>query len=122
MVEHKASFTCRALSDKAWVLDITGELTSEAQQALTDIYEKATSAGVERLLLNFSGLDYMNSSGIGLLVTLLIRVQRQGQQLMAYGLNAHYRRIFELTRLDQAIRVFDDEGSALQAATSQAEG
>ncbi len=50
----------------------------------------------------------MNSGGIGLLVTLLVRVRRQGQRLMAMGLSDHYRQILALTRLDEAIGIFDD--------------
>jgi len=57
----------------------------------------------------------MNSSGIGLLVTLLIRAQRQKQQLLAYGLNDHYRQIFDLTRLDEAIALYSSEAEALAA-------
>jgi len=57
----------------------------------------------------------MNSSGIGLLVTLLIRANRQGQRLLAYGLNQHYRHIFELTRLNEAIHIYDAEAEALAA-------
>ena len=54
-------------------------------------------------MLDFGGLEYMNSSGIGLLVTLLVRANRNQQRLLAYGLSEHYRQIFELTRLDEAI-------------------
>ena len=57
-------------------------------------------------------MTYMNSSGIGLLVTLLIRANRQGQRIYALGLNDHYRQIFELTRLDEAIRLCDGEAQA----------
>jgi anti-sigma B factor antagonist len=55
----------------------------------------------------------MNSSGIGLLVTLLIRVQRQKQKMLAYGLSEHYREIFSLTRLDSAIGIYASEAEAL---------
>jgi anti-sigma B factor antagonist len=55
----------------------------------------------------------MNSGGIGLIVTLLIRANRQGNRLVAIGLNDHYRQIFGLTRLDEAITIFDDEAAAL---------
>jgi anti-sigma B factor antagonist len=58
----------------------------------------------------------MNSGGIGLLVTLLVRANRQNQKLLAVGLTDHYRQIFELTRLDEAIEIHDDEADALQAA------
>ena len=78
-----------------------------------DAYARATASGAKRVLFNFSELEYMNSSGIGLLVTLLIRANRQGQRIGAFGLNAHYRDIFELTRLDEAIHIYDDETAAL---------
>ena len=55
----------------------------------------------------------MNSSGIGLLVTLLIRTQRQKQRLVAYGLTDHYIQIFELTRLNEAIEIYASEAAAL---------
>jgi anti-sigma B factor antagonist len=50
-----------------------------------------------------------------MLVTLLVRANRQKQRLAAYGLTDHYRQIFELTRLDEAITIHDDEPSALAA-------
>ncbi len=68
------------------------------------------------IVLNFEGLEYMNSSGIGLLVTLLIRVNREKQRLLTYGLTEHYRNIFQITRLDDAISIFDSEDEAVQAA------
>ena len=61
------------------------------------------------IVLDFSELDYMNSGGIGLLVTLLVRTQRAGQKLLAVGLSEHYRQILALTRLDEAIAIHDDE-------------
>ena len=60
----------------------------------------------------------MNSSGIGLLVTLLIRVNREKQRLLTYGLTEHYRNIFQITRLDDAIGIYDSEEQAVQAADS----
>ena len=67
-------------------------------------------------MLNFSDLSYMNSGGIGLLVTLLVRANRHSQRLMAFGLSDHYRQIFELTRLDEAVGIHDAEQAALSAA------
>ena len=58
----------------------------------------------------------MNSSGIGLLVTLLVRANRNHQRMLAYGLTEHYRQIFELTRLDEAIAIHETEDAALAAA------
>jgi anti-sigma B factor antagonist len=99
----------------AAIVDIQGDLTSASDQALSAAYERAAAAA-NVVILNFSGLEYMNSSGIGLLVTLLIRANRQHKSLIVYGLNDHYRHIFQLTRLDDAIRIFDSEADALDAA------
>ena len=79
-------------------------------------YTQATNDSTRAVILNFSGLEYMNSGGIGLLVTLLVRANRLKQKLLAFGLNEHYRQIFELTRLDEAIGIYDDEAAALAAA------
>jgi anti-sigma B factor antagonist len=58
----------------------------------------------------------MNSGGIGLLVTLLVRAQRQGERVLAFGLSEHYQQIFELTRLDEAVGIHESEDAALAAA------
>lgn len=97
------------------IIDVKGEINAFAELALMDAYNQATSNGIRNILLNFSGLDYMNSSGIGLLVTLLIRARRQNQRLYACGLSEHYRQIFELTRLNEAISIFPTEADALEA-------
>src|SRR5205823_7649794 len=98
------------------VLDIRGQVTASAESALSETYNQASSNGVRTVILNFAGLEYMNSSGIGLLVTLLIRANRQGHRLYAVGLSDHYKDIFELTRLNEAIRIFDSEAAAIQAS------
>jgi anti-sigma B factor antagonist len=92
-------------------------VTNQAEAALTDAYNKACDGGVKNVVLNFTGLEYMNSSGIGLLVTMLVRAQRQGQKLLAYGLTDHYRQIFELTQLNRAIRICTDENNAIASAS-----
>ena len=97
------------------VVDITGEITSASEPVLMDAFARATTEDTRAVILNFAGLEYMNSGGIGLLVTLLVRANRQRQQLMALGLTDHYRQIFSLTRLDEAIGVFDTEEQALAA-------
>lgn len=109
------SLNVRQVGSDTAIIDIQGEINAYAENALMDAYTLATSKGARNLLLNFEKLDYMNSSGIGLLVTLLIRAQRQKQHLMAYGLSEHYRQIFELTRLNEAIAIFEDETVALAA-------
>jgi anti-sigma B factor antagonist len=108
----------RKVSDDMSVIDVKGELTAFAEGVLMDAYGQASDGKVRAIVLNFGGLEYMNSSGIGLLVTLLIRVNREKQRLLTYGLSEHYRNIFQITRLDDAIGIYDSEEQAVQAADS----
>jgi anti-sigma B factor antagonist len=114
MQPTKVTMTVRPLSDFTSVVDIVGEITASAENVLMDAYTQATTAGARSIILNFTDLDYMNSSGIGLLVTLLIRANRSRQKLLVYGLTDHYRQIFELTRLSEAIEIFSSEAEAVQ--------
>ena len=114
--QTNVKMSVRKSSPTACVVDIHGEINAAAEPALMDAYNEACVQGARNILMNFTDLQYMNSSGIGLLVTLLIRVRRQNQRLMAFGLNDHYRQIFELTRLNEAITIFEDEAQAIKAA------
>jgi anti-sigma B factor antagonist len=122
MPETKVEMTVRHGAASASVIDIQGEVTAQCESVLMDAYTEAVSTGARAVALNFGGLEYMNSGGIGLLVTLLIRAQRQGQRLVAFGLNDHYQQIFALTRLNEAIGVYDSEAAALAALDGPAGG
>lgn len=100
---------------EAGIIDIQGDLRSSGEDALSDAYSRASETA-NAVILNFDGLEYMNSSGIGLLVTLLIRANRQKKRLLICGLSEHYRHIFQITRLDDAIAIYDTEADALSAA------
>jgi anti-sigma B factor antagonist len=116
MPEAATTFEVREVSPTARVIDIKGDITAGSEDVLMDAYGRASGDGVQAIVLSFAGLDYMNSGGIGLLVTLLVRAQRQRQRVLAFGLSEHYRQIFELTRLDEAVSIHDDEAAALEAA------
>jgi anti-sigma B factor antagonist len=113
MPEAATRFEVREVSEGARVIDIKGDITAASEDLLMDAYARAGEPGVRTIVLSFAGLDYMNSGGIGLLVTLLVRAQRQRQRVLAFGLSDHYRQIFELTRLDEAVGIHDSEDEAL---------
>ncbi|HSJ58367.1 MAG TPA: STAS domain-containing protein [Anaerolineae bacterium] len=106
------------VDDATCILDIDGELTAFAEDKLMGAYNDACGTPVQNVILNFERLEYMSSSGIGLLVTLLIRAQRQQQRLLASGLSDHYRHIFELTRLDEAIALYPTDQEAVAAVAA----
>jgi anti-sigma B factor antagonist len=114
MSEPRTTVRVRQAGGLAAVIDISGDVTSASEPVLMAAYEQADRLGARRLVLNFGGLGYMNSGGIGMLVTFLVRANRNHQHLTAFGLSDHYREIFELTRLDEAITIYDDEQSALR--------
>src|SRR5215212_99125 len=107
MPEAHVKMNVRKASEKVSLIDVNGELTAFAEDVLMDAYNQASDGQARAIILNFEGLEYMNSSGIGLLVTLLIRINREKQQLLTYGLSDHYKSIFQITRLDDAIAIHD---------------
>jgi anti-sigma B factor antagonist len=113
MPEATATFEVRREGSAA-IVDIRGDVTAGSEAVLMSAYEETGDA--KAVVLNFSDLSYMNSGGIGLLVTLLVRANRHSQRLLAYGLSDHYAQIFELTRLDEAVGIHDTESDALAAA------
>jgi anti-sigma B factor antagonist len=118
MSQAASTLDVRQAGEATGIIDISGEITAASEAQLMEAYAAAAGERTRAVVLNFSRLEYMNSSGIGLLVTLLVRANRQRQRVLAYGLNDHYRQIFELTRLDEAITIHDTESDALAAATA----
>ena len=116
MTESTIRVDARHVDAHVSVIDIAGSLTRSAEQALLDAYRAASGPQTRVIILNFAQMDYMNSSGIGLLVTTLVRANRNDQRVFAHGLTAHYQDIFEVTRLNEAIHIFPDEETALREA------
>ena len=116
MTQASIDMSVRIISQKTSIVDIRGDVTAVAESALMNAYAQANQPSTKTIIFNFGGLEYMNSGGIGLLVTFLIRANRHKQQVMACGLSEHYRHIFELTRLDEAIAIYDTEAAALDAS------
>ena len=118
MPQAQVIMDVRNVNDTVSVIDVKGELTAFAEGVLMQAYNQASDRRVHAIVLNFEGFEYMNSSGIGLPVTLLIRINREKQRLLTYGLSEHYRNIFQITRLDDSISIYDSEEEAARAADS----
>ena len=97
MPQAQVSMDVRKASDGVSVVDVRGELMAFAEGVLMEAYKVAS---------------------IGLLVTLLIRVNREMQRLLTCGLSEHYRNIFQITRLDDAVATYDSEEEAVLAASA----
>ena len=97
----------------AVIIDLHGEINAFAEEGLNSAYKKAASQGESNILLNFGGVDYINSTGLALIVGLLTQARKSSLHLKAFGLSDHYLEIFRTTRLDDFIAIFPDEQSAL---------
>lgn len=95
------------------VIDLRGEIDGSADQALDNAYSEAERQNTEAILLNFTGVDYINSTGIALIVRLLAQARKSRRRLLTCGLSDHYVEIFKITRLSDFMSVYPDEASAL---------
>ncbi len=98
--------------DGAAILDLVGDVDSSAEASLQRAYDEATHER-RSVVLNFSRTDYINSTGIALIVGLLAQARAQAVKIAACGLSEHYREIFEITRLADFMRIADNEDGAI---------
>ena len=115
MLPEKIKATVRNIGEDIGVITITGEVTGFAENVMMDAYRSIVDSGRTKIIMNFKDMEYMNSSGIGLLVTIMIRASRSDHQLAAVELRSHFRRVFGLTRLQEVMPVYDSEDEAVAA-------
>lgn len=94
------------------VLVFHGDINRAAQEGLDAAYQDAKSSP-GRLLLDFSDTDYINSTGIALIVGILADARTSGRPIAAFGLTDHYQEIFSITRLSDFMTIYQDEDAAL---------
>lgn len=93
-------------------LQMRGDVDGAADAAVADAYATAAAAGSARVVLDFSEVRYINSTGIALIVRLLADARRERREVIATGLSAHYREIFELTRLSDFMTIAEPAQAA----------
>jgi anti-sigma B factor antagonist len=103
------------------IVDLHGEVNAAAEDGLNAAYAEAESQPSDIILLNFGDVEYINSTGIALIVGLLARARKSHRQLLACGLSPHYVEIFKITRLADFLSVFDDEDAALASQSPRAQ-
>jgi anti-sigma B factor antagonist len=102
------------------VVEMSGEINALAEHELNDAYAQAIASDPARILLNFGRVDYINSTGIALIVGLLARARKEHRAMTACGLSDHYREVFEITRLADFMSIFPDEASAVSGLPASA--
>ena len=98
---------------EAIIIDLSGDVTNRGQQAIESAYEQALDGEPQRVFFNFSDIEYINTSGIAVLISLVMEGERSGRKIGFFGLSAHYRKVFKLVRLPLYADVYDTEDEAL---------
>jgi anti-anti-sigma factor len=98
--------------DGAAVLALHGDVNASAEAALQGAYARATSGDASAVVLDFSDVEYINSTGIALIVGLLAQARARDVEVRATGLSDHYREIFEITRLADFMTIEEGEDDA----------
>lgn len=96
----------------ACVIRLGGTLDGAAASPFDAAFSEASETGAVRIGLDFAAVDYVNSTGIAVIVDLLRRARDLGLQVDAWGLTDHYREIFEITRLVEFMTVYRGETDA----------
>lgn len=102
-------------ADEKVVLDLEGDINTFAEQTLERAYAEAEGLDPSAIALNFEGVDYINSTGIALIVSLLAEARKHQRELVVYGLSDHYQEIFKITRLADFMTIYEDEHAAFAA-------
>ena len=98
------------------VVDVAGRITlGEGSSTLRDALRDLLTKGQKKLLLNLGEVSYIDSSGIGELVSAFTTVTNQGGQLKLLGVNKRIKDLLQITKLYTVFEVQDEESTAVRS-------
>lgn len=100
------------LDGRLGFLDFPRDVTAQTRETAYTAYNTLATARVDLVALNFEGTDYLNSAGIGLIISLVEDATQAGRKIFAYGLSSHYRKLFSMVGLTERIVLVDNEDDA----------
>lgn len=107
--------TTRQVGDVT-VIDAAGRITlGEGASAFRDTIRDLAAKGDKKILLNLSDVSYIDSSGIGEMVSGFTTVTNHGGQLKLLGLSKRVKDLLQITKLYTVFEVFDDEAGAVRS-------
>jgi anti-sigma B factor antagonist len=110
--------------DGATVLAVTGEVDVATAPQLRQEAVRLAGSGGSRLVIDLSGVDFLDSTGLGVIVGVLKRVRTHGGELAIAGAENHVRKVFDITRISDVLAMYDtvDEACAGLAADDTSPG
>jgi anti-sigma B factor antagonist len=97
------------------VLRFEGDIASTSKDAVLGAYQGLPKETTKLILLDFTGVDYINSSGIALVIQLLIEATNAGQKVCAFGLSPHFTKVFTMVGITKYAGLFPTQAEALAA-------
>ncbi len=97
------------------VLRFEGDIASTSKEAVLGAYQALPKATSKIVLLDFTKVDYINSSGIALVIQMLIEAANSGQKVYAFGLSAHFTKVFTMVGITKYAGLFPTQVEALAA-------
>ncbi len=97
------------------VLRFEGDIASTSKEAVLGAYQSLPKETTKLILLDFTRVEYINSSGIALVIQLLIEASNAGQKVFAFGLSAHFTKVFTMVGITKYAQLFASEREALAA-------
>lgn len=90
-------------------LDFCGTLNASFSKALTDFSQWMSTNTVRNLVVNFSGVDAIDGSGLKLLIMFCVSLRKLNRKIICFGLNEELRQVFHLMRLENFMHIGLDE-------------
>ncbi len=97
------------------VLRFEGDIASTSKNAVLGAYQALPKDTAKLILLDFTKVDYINSSGIALVIQLLIEAAGASQKVAAFGLSAHFTKVFTMVGITKYASLYPDQATALAA-------
>ncbi len=94
------------------IFRFSGDISSASQEAVLGTFQRLPEQGKVRLLLDFTKVDYINSSGIALVIQLLMQASKAGGGVALFGLTPHFQKVFTMVGITKYAQIFADEVSA----------
>jgi|GraSoiStandDraft_54_1057290.scaffolds.fasta_scaffold44703_2 anti-sigma B factor antagonist len=102
--------------DGVTIVDLSGRITlGEGSVTLKDTVHDLLSKGLKRILLNLGEVNYVDSSGIGALVSALTAAKNQGGELKLLNVTKRVHDLLQITKLHSLFDVKNDEAAAVQS-------
>lgn len=107
--------TPRVIGDNIKALDLKGEVDVYTAPVLRQEIVNLVDSGVKHVIINLTRVEYLDSTGLGILIGGIKRLKEQGGSLRLVGPSARITRIFEITGLNKIFDVYATEQDALAA-------